>query len=136
MLSNSSMCSKSERANNISKITDTLSIATKQYDLKDIASKNLSEYNNKKRPRSDDEKMNRSTIALASTVSSIIAPPVGITIGTILLVSEAIETYHHIATPIQIEINNNITKSLSQNKSITDDMIRDVIFDRCVNLIP
>jgi len=136
MLSNSSICSKSERADNVSKITDALSIATKQYDLKDVVSKGLSEYNNTKRPRHDDEKMNRSTVALTSIVTGIIAPPVGATIGTTLLASEAIEAYHHIATPVQIEINNNITKSLSQNKSMTDDMIKNIIFDRCVTAIP
>jgi hypothetical protein len=136
MLSNSSICSKAERAKNIDNITDAISIVTKQFDTKDLASKSLSNFNDKKRPRSDDEKITRSTIGFTSTVAGILAPPVGTTIATTLLASEAFEAYHHVNTPAQIYMNNHITETLSQNKSISDDIIKDIIFDRCANQIP
>lgn len=129
-------CSKSDRVKNIDNITNMISIMTKQYDVKNVASMGLSAYNDKKRERNEDEKMIRSIIGLGSTISSLIIPPVGLTVGTISVASEMIEAYHHIASPIQIEINNNITKNLNKNKSITEETIRDIIFDRCVNQMP
>ena len=131
MLSNSSVCPKSERSNNIQHVNTALSIATKQYDAKDVVTEVLSKFNDNKRNRSDDEKIIRSTIGLSSTLASILVPPVGVYVGGTMLLSEAIEAHHHLVAPLEIEQNKNITSVLKQNKTMTDDMIKDIIFDRC-----
>lgn len=104
----------------------------------DIATNILAIDNEKYRPRSDKEKLIRSTIGLAGAGMAFSTIPVaGTVVGAGLLTAEVLESDFRGQKKMNSYITDNIMKDIKlgdcAEKKKMEELAREIIFDRCAN---
>jgi len=90
----------------------------------------LSDINEKHRTRSQDEKMIRSCAGLTGSAMAFSSNPY---IGTAIGVGLAVSEYGEMHMRMETEANKRLYSDLKK-AGVSDDMIRDIIYDRCCGI--